>query len=322
MQLSIYASNLICLAFERFWLLAGEGAHVFVIAWPPDERFSPRPCKCSTLSPWAQPTTWSQDCTVMSLCSMLTPKTYSTSHNRKAFDQSDGSSAGAVDMLPVPHVERSLLSAWLTAEILWSDQSADLSSQSGTPLKSRKENDVNFSGKKKKKNENAILVQINVWANTFFLGEYNRNKTAFHCYIQVTEKWRRKLRHHLLKERVAGVGLAWNSKKGGGDYRAKLSRCGCAEESGDAGEERSRDEPEKEGSDPAAKIKSSSRAEVSSSRPGFFFFFFLKLRKGSLDKMEGEKRRRWRAYCHIILCSLICLWKPSHDFTCLHTATG
>lgn len=70
-----------------------------------------------------------------------------------------------------------------------------------------------------------------------------------------------------------GCGTRLKFKKGGGDYRAKLSRCGCAEESGDAGEERSRDEPEKEGTDPAAKIKSSSRAEVSSSRLGFFFFF-------------------------------------------------
>lgn len=50
-----------------------------------------------------------QDCTVMSLCNPAvpwTPKTYSTSHNRKALDQSVGSSAGAVDMSPVPHVER------------------------------------------------------------------------------------------------------------------------------------------------------------------------------------------------------------------------
>ena len=104
-----------------------------------------------------------QDCTVMSLCSpavQWTPKTYSTSHNRKALDQSDGSSAGAVDMLPVPHVERSLLSAWLTAEILCPDQGADYSSQSRTPLKTCKENYVNFSGRKCHIGKNQCSSQI------------------------------------------------------------------------------------------------------------------------------------------------------------------
>ena len=44
---------------------------------------------------------------------------------------------------------------------------------------------------------------------------------------------------------VDGGGCGTRLKfKTGGNYRAKLSRCGCAEESGDA-EERSREEPEK-----------------------------------------------------------------------------
>lgn len=81
----------------------------------------------------------------------------------------------------------------------------------------------------------------------------------------MTEKWRRKPRHHPLKEAgcASGWWRVWDSleiQNRGGNYRAKLSRCGCAEESGDAAEERSRDEPGKEGSDPAA--KSSNQAEL------------------------------------------------------------
>ena len=274
MQLSIYASNLICLAFERFWLLAGEGAHVFVIAWPPDERFSPRPCKCSTLSPWAQPTTWSQDCTVMSLCSMLTPKTYSTSHNRKAFDQSDGSSAGAVDMLPVPHVERSLLSAWLTAEILWSDQSADLSSQSGTPLKSRKENDVNFSGKKKKKTKTPYWYKSMFEPTHFFWV----NTTGTRQRSTATSRWQRSGGESWDTIFSKKGWRVWDSleiqKRGGGlqSKAVKMWMCGGV---GWCRRREKQRRARKRRNRPCCKnqVIESSWSELQP--PGFFFFFFF-----------------------------------------------
>lgn len=59
------------------------------------------------------------------------------------------------------------------------------------------------------------------------------NQTRFHCFIQVTEKCLRQLRRRRLKE--AGSVSGWFRcetclKFRIENYRAKLSRCGCAEE--------------------------------------------------------------------------------------------
>lgn len=79
-----------------------------------------------------------------------------------------------------------------------------------------------------------------------------RTKTRFHRFIQVTEKWLRQLRHEHLKEAWSASG--WYGcetclKFKIGNYRAKLSRCGCAEELGNAEERRG---AWKERSNPAA----------------------------------------------------------------------
>lgn len=148
----------------RFWLLTGEGAGVFVIGRLPDERYSPQPCKYCTLSPWAQQATLQSKTALSCLCAALlsrgrrrpiAPATTEKHWIRAMAAQLELSTCRLSLML-----NASLLSAWLTAEILWSDRGADLSSQSRTPLKTRKENNVNFSGKKRHIGTNQCSSQI------------------------------------------------------------------------------------------------------------------------------------------------------------------
>lgn len=65
----------------------------------------------------------------------------------------------------------------------------------------------------------------------------------FHRFIQVKEKWARQLRQECLKETECASGWCrceTRFKFKIVKYRAKLSRCGCAEESGNAGGEERR----------------------------------------------------------------------------------
>lgn len=107
----------------------------------------------------------------------------------------------------------------------------------------------------------------------------------FHCFIQVREKWLRQLRQEYLKETESAsgwCGCETRLKFKIVNYRAKLSRCGCVEASGNAGK-RSGEEPEKRKEVTAA--TSRNPAELKPCSPAHVFEAAEKTR---------QKKRSWR----------------------------